>query len=124
MSGSLSADAIKQRARQLGFDLCGVAPALAFPELSFLPEWLARGYAGEMEYMEKSAATPRRHPQLPSLSAIGHRHGDDLQHRSGLGDHGIRDRRSDAVRVAQIRARAGLSHGLEDRLQELVGWMT
>ena len=57
VSGPYAADAIKQRAPELGFDLCGVAPALAFPELTFLPEWLARGYAGEMDYMEKSAAT-------------------------------------------------------------------
>ena len=45
----LTSDAIKTRARELGFDLCGVAPAQDFPELKFLPEWLARGYAGEME---------------------------------------------------------------------------
>ena len=37
------------RARELGFDLCGIAPGGRFPELRFLPEWLARGYAGEME---------------------------------------------------------------------------
>jgi epoxyqueuosine reductase len=37
--------------RALGFDLCGVAPAGAFPELANLKEWLARGYAGEMRYL-------------------------------------------------------------------------
>ena len=52
----LTADTIKQRARELGFDLCGIAPAEPFPELSFLREWLDRGYAGEMAYMERSAA--------------------------------------------------------------------
>jgi len=52
---TLSTAAIKQHATSLGFDLCGVAPAEAFPELEFLPEWIARGYAGEMEYMKKSA---------------------------------------------------------------------
>ena len=51
----LSADAIKRRARELGFDLCGIAPAAAFPELLNLEEWLARGYAGEMDYLVKSA---------------------------------------------------------------------
>jgi epoxyqueuosine reductase len=49
--------AIKARARALGFDLCGVAPAAALPELSRLDEWLARGYAGEMHYLHKSAET-------------------------------------------------------------------
>ncbi len=46
---------IKSRARSLGFDLCGIAPATALPELARLKEWLARGYAGEMTYLERSA---------------------------------------------------------------------
>jgi len=46
---------IKARAAELGFDLCGIAPAAGFRELGFLREWLARGYAGEMGYMERSA---------------------------------------------------------------------
>ena len=39
----------------MGFDLCGIASADAFPELSFLREWLARGYAGEMGWIARSA---------------------------------------------------------------------
>jgi epoxyqueuosine reductase len=52
----LSSAAIKARAHELGFDLCGVAPAEAFPELSFFKEWIARGYAGTMGYLPRSAA--------------------------------------------------------------------
>jgi epoxyqueuosine reductase len=55
MSTALSALAIKARARELGFDLCGVAPAAAHPELAFYREWLERGYAGEMAYLRRSA---------------------------------------------------------------------
>jgi epoxyqueuosine reductase len=55
MSTALSALAIKARARELGFDLCGVAPAAAHPELAFYREWLDRGYAGEMAYLHRSA---------------------------------------------------------------------
>ena len=40
---------IAEQARALGFDLCGVAPVDGFEELDRLPEWLARGYAGEMK---------------------------------------------------------------------------
>ena len=40
-----------EQARSLGFDLCGVARAEEFPELRNLPDWLARGYAGEMRYL-------------------------------------------------------------------------
>ena len=46
---------VKSEARAAGFDLCGVAPAASFPELNFLNEWLARGYAGEMQYMHRTA---------------------------------------------------------------------
>jgi len=45
-----------EQARILGFDLCGVAPAARFPELGHFSDWLARGYAGEMKYLEN----PRR----------------------------------------------------------------
>jgi epoxyqueuosine reductase len=51
----LTADRIKAKARELGFDLCGIAPADDFPELAYLEEWLARGYAGDMAYMSRSA---------------------------------------------------------------------
>ncbi len=53
----ISADAIKDRARTIGFDLVGVAPATALPELTRLREWLDHGYAGEMIYLHKSADT-------------------------------------------------------------------
>ncbi|MGA7027469.1 MAG: tRNA epoxyqueuosine(34) reductase QueG [Candidatus Acidiferrales bacterium] len=39
------------QARELGFDLCGVAPADAFEELANFSAWLERGYAAEMEYL-------------------------------------------------------------------------
>ena len=45
---------IVSKARSIGFDLCGVAPAEKFEELERLPEWLARGYAGEMKYLHDS----------------------------------------------------------------------
>lgn len=56
MAGSSATAWLLERARALGFDLCGVAPATEFPELVWSREWLARGYAGEMHYLED----PRR----------------------------------------------------------------
>jgi epoxyqueuosine reductase len=47
---------VYERARAIGFDLCGVAPVDALAELARLPEWLGRGYAGEMDYLRD----PRR----------------------------------------------------------------
>src|SRR5580693_6604851 len=42
---------ICEQAREAGFDLCGVAPADAFPELAQVPTWLESGHAGEMNYL-------------------------------------------------------------------------
>jgi epoxyqueuosine reductase len=47
---------ITERAKALGFDLCGVAAATRFPEMGLTEAWLAKGYAGEMKYL----ADPRR----------------------------------------------------------------
>jgi len=58
---------VVSKARSIGFDLCGVAPATAFEELVRLPEWLARGYAGEMKYLRD----PRR--ANPALALEGAR---------------------------------------------------
>jgi epoxyqueuosine reductase len=51
----LTSAAIKARALELGFDLCGIASAGSYPELTFFREWLDRGYAGEMGYLARSA---------------------------------------------------------------------
>lgn len=53
---ALTSEAIKAKARELGFDLCGIAPVEDYPELTFLREWLDRGYAGTMAWMERSSA--------------------------------------------------------------------
>jgi len=50
----LTSAAIKSHARSLGFDLCGIAPVDAFPELDYLQEWLAQGYDAGMEWMRRS----------------------------------------------------------------------
>src|SRR5437773_9039675 len=51
----MTSSQIKARARELGFDACGIAPAAAHPELAFFREWLDRGYAGEMAYLHRTA---------------------------------------------------------------------
>jgi epoxyqueuosine reductase len=42
---------LKLRGRELGFTLAGICPAVAPPGASRLDEWLARGYAGQMDYL-------------------------------------------------------------------------
>jgi epoxyqueuosine reductase len=49
-----------EQAHELGFDLCGVAPADAFEELANYSTWLERGYAGNMDYLRDARrADPR-----------------------------------------------------------------
>ena len=49
----MHAELIKEEARRRGFDLAGVAPIASTPEADFYTEWLGRGYAGEMRYLER-----------------------------------------------------------------------
>jgi epoxyqueuosine reductase len=69
MTPAEARDWVVAQGRALGFDLCGVAPAHDFDELARLPEWLARGYAGEMRYLHDPR---RRSPQatLPGARSI------------------------------------------------------
>ncbi|HEX6961379.1 MAG TPA: tRNA epoxyqueuosine(34) reductase QueG [Lacipirellula sp.] len=53
---------LKQRARELGFALVGVCPAVAPAGAARLGEWLARGYAGNMHYLA-DRQTAYSHPR-------------------------------------------------------------
>ena len=60
---------ICERAASLGFTLCGVAPAESFPELARYPEWLERGYAGEMRYLSDPRRFAVQHA-LPNVRSL------------------------------------------------------
>jgi epoxyqueuosine reductase len=69
--GVLAAEGIKRKALELGFDACGIAPASDHPELRFFSEWVSRGYAASMAYLERSAdrrADVRR--VMPSVQTV------------------------------------------------------
>jgi epoxyqueuosine reductase len=119
----LSSAAIKQRAAELGFDLCGISPAADFPELTFLNEWLARGYAGEMDYLEKSASVRADIRQfLPSARSVivmG------TVYNTGVGSEGSTRSKSsnDSIKVARYARGLDYHKVIEDRLFELIEWM-
>jgi len=118
----LSPAAIKHHAAALGFDLCGIAPAHAFPELAFLKEWLARGYAGEMEYMHHSAE--RRAdirnvlPSAKSVIVTATVYNTNDRREPGAGS-----REPDAIQVAKYARGQDYHKVLDDRLHELREWM-
>lgn len=53
-------EAIKRRARELGFELVGIAPAEPPAHADFYLEWLDRGFAGAMSYLARPDAVQRR----------------------------------------------------------------
>jgi len=118
----INARTVKQRARELGFDLCGIAPARAFPELTFLSEWIARGYAGEMDYMEKSADVRAdiRHflPSARSVVVFG-----TVYNTADGGRPKAEGRPSDAIQVARYARGRDYHKVIEDRLLLFVEWM-
>jgi epoxyqueuosine reductase len=71
LSRSQLTQRIKEHARELGFDLVGVAPAQGSPELAFFERWLAAGFAGDMHYLLRSLERRRDVQQvLPGAQSI------------------------------------------------------
>jgi epoxyqueuosine reductase len=62
---------IKQQARELGFELVGIAAATPADSFDRLRDWLAQGFAGDMAYMHRYAAA-RQHPSsiLPNVCSV------------------------------------------------------
>ena len=61
---------IRAKALDLGLAACGVAPAEKFPELENYSEWVERGYAGEMKYLEDRRRFDPREPMSGVRSLI------------------------------------------------------
>jgi epoxyqueuosine reductase len=53
---------IKSEAQRLGFELVGISPAQLPPHEESFAEWLRRGFAGEMDYLQRGEEV-RRNPQ-------------------------------------------------------------
>ncbi len=86
----MTSEDVRAFAREAGFDLCGVAPAAAFPELRFLDDWLARGYAGRMGYMARTAKrrsdVRRVMPAARSVIALGAVYNTDRPYSTEVDD--------------------------------------
>jgi epoxyqueuosine reductase len=86
----LTSPLVKERAVALGFDLCGIAPAVDVEELGRLPLWLARGYGGRMTYLNRTArvrADVRRWlPSARSVVAVACLYNTDHPHHVEIAD--------------------------------------
>jgi epoxyqueuosine reductase len=81
-------DTIRQKALQMGFSKVGFVPAEVLSEpQAHLHEWLARGYHGEMKWMERDPAQradPRKlFPQARSVVAVAMNYYTPHQHSVG-----------------------------------------
>jgi epoxyqueuosine reductase len=88
----MTSSQIKARARELGLDLCGIAPAVTHPELAFYREWLDRGYAGEMAYLHRTAdrRADVRHvvPSAQTVIVTGTLYNTDRPYSTEIADTG------------------------------------
>ena len=109
---------VKALALAVGFDLAGVARAESTPETEFLREWLARGYAGEMTYLERRVeerVDPRRLLEgARSVVAVGlvYDPGEACEPKPGTGEVARYAGGEDYHTVLRERLRA-LEAGLE-----------
>src|SRR6185312_11834898 len=111
-------DRLKQQAHALGFELAGIAPATKPDGFDRLRDWLARGFAGTMEYMERHSDA-RRHPAsiLPDVRsvlmvALNYRPTDD--DTLSCTPHG---------RISRYARGADYHDVLRDRLNRLLDWL-
>jgi epoxyqueuosine reductase len=117
---SIASDDVKRQAATLGFDLCGVAPAVEHPELRFFRDWLDRGLAGEMLYLHRSAE--RRSdvrqvlPSARSVVVLGTIYNVDRPYSTEIADAGV-------AAIARY-AWGDDYHGvIQKRMDALIDWM-
>lgn len=53
MSVKSRAETVKRLAFELGFDLCGIAPAEPWPRAAYVRQWMASGRVGSMDYLPR-----------------------------------------------------------------------
>ena len=117
----LTSDSIRDRARELGFDLCGVAPARAFPELAFFKQWIGRGYAGTMAYLprtaERRADVRNVVPSARSVIVTGTLYNSGQPYSTERTDATLAE-------VARYAWSRDYHHVIGERLDALLLWMT
>lgn len=108
---------LKARASELGFPLCGIAPATEADGFSRYQQWLERGFAGAMGYLHRQAEA-RRHPRsilepVRSVVMLGLEYAGRMAgEQQGL-----------LGRVAAYAVGPDYHHFIWDRLNTLSAWL-
>lgn len=112
---------ICDKARNLGFDLVGIAPAHPVPQFSAYHSWLSHGYHGEMEYMARPDRVARRKdpnkivPGARSVICVG------LNYYPGALPHNLRHDPSRGL-ISNYAWGVDYHDLMRSRLQELVNF--
>jgi epoxyqueuosine reductase len=116
----LTAEAVKSKARELGFDACGICAATTYPELTFFADWVARGYAASMEYLTRSveARSDIRHvlPSAKSVIVTATVYNTDRPYSTEIGD-------AERAHIARYAWGDDYHEVIGRRLDRLVAWM-
>jgi epoxyqueuosine reductase len=110
---------LERHARELGFELFGIAPATSADGFAHLQDWLARGFAGEMDYLRRHGDA-RQHPEalLPNVRSVVM---VGMNYAPGPGV----DEQADGLRGKIARYAAGKDYHdvLRRKLNELLAWV-
>ncbi len=108
---------LKARAQQIGFDLVGIAPAAPADQFDRLTEWLARGFAGAMNYMERRHEA-RRQPQsiLPTVRSV-------IMAAMNYNPAAAEASEPNRGRIARYARGPDYHNVLRQRLKELLEWL-
>jgi epoxyqueuosine reductase len=116
----VTSEDVKARAVELGFDLCGIAPVGAHRELAFLKEWLARGCAGEMHYLHRTAERRQdvRHvvPGARSVICLGTAYNTDRPYSTEIAG-------TSTALIARYAWGEDYHEVIQRRMDALVAWM-
>ncbi|MHC4617683.1 MAG: tRNA epoxyqueuosine(34) reductase QueG [Planctomycetota bacterium] len=119
-----SAEDIKQKAIELGFDLVGVTDAspVAAEQVEFLVDWLRSGYAGQMSYMHRNFQKRTRPAELlkvaKSVICVG------LNYKTPKTQEGQPDVTMPAGRVASYAQYEDYHVFMKERLRELARFVS
>lgn len=120
------AEAIKQKAGELGFDKVGVVAAEALDaEVGHFREWLRRGYHGEMAYLARDpeGRTSPHHifPEAKSVVVVALNYYTAHQHEvSAAGGNGANEK---VGKVSRYAWGDDYHDVLGAKLRELLGWI-
>jgi epoxyqueuosine reductase len=118
-AAGLTSAGVKQKARELGFDLCGVAPVDDFSELSFLREWVDRGHAAGMSWLvddvERRSDARTLVPDARSVIVTGTLYNTDRPYSS--------ERAAGISRIARYAWGDDYHEIIRRRLDALIAWL-